>query len=748
MKTNWLFLLIAILLVSCGSDESSSGVLDDDAEISATENNQGESTGKESGSEKPGEETGSEKDSGPEAVVVVTDPVIEDTTTVQDTSALPECTPANEGEALAVTSEDVLYFCIGGEWVANAQELFSLTCADGILKLDLTKMTDDASSTIETDLTQYRRTGMNLVGVAEKGPFHHGATIRVVELDSMMRLADSRRSFETCVSSANGTYVFSNVNLVSPYVRVEASGYYRNELTGGLSSSMIKLNAVTNLNKRDTVNVNMLTHLTSPRTLKLIEDSGNNQPIGAMGARALNEVLSAFEINLGGGGGNNGGGFGAGWGFGNQMFQNPTTSGKYAEDITLFDGDDYSAALLAVSIMMQSAGSVNDMLYLAGQISEDIRGDGNWGDNSTKAKIADKLMVLDTSGGFETIRKNIASWKLGEVPDFEKYVRAFWTKVHGFESCNAMTAGQLKHIGNSMSAYFVSYYEQPDGPRVRFICDPETHNWRAATDMEKDTHNFGPGEYDGQMRNGVINTDRYYIYEQSKKSWRAATADDIQEFEDIEDVYKGLASDEKVIFVLRHAERGDDTGKHGKLTDNGKKQSQQVGAKLKGETAMSLKNSTYTRSYETCENIAIGAGLKGAKQDTLPVLDGEWYVKDDSKFENYKNSDGGGWTVVSAYTYKGSYKDAFYDLNEKSEEFINDVVKPAFASANRVSVWVSHDVFMTPFTAYCTNKKVNLRYFETKRWINYLAGVAIIMDGKGNLRYVPVKGLGDGTMTL
>ena len=43
---------------------------------------------------------------------------------------------------------------------------------------------------------------------------------------------------------------------------------------------------------------------------------------------------------------------------------------------------------------------------------------------------------------------------------------------------------------------------------------------------------------------------------------------------------------------------------------------------------------------------------------------------------------------------------------------------------------------------------MNLRYFDTKSWINYLAGIAIIMGTDGKLRYVPVKGLSSGTMTM
>ncbi|SIO40993.1 hypothetical protein SAMN05720758_2757 [Fibrobacter sp. UWB11] len=614
----------------------------------------------------------------------------------------------------------------------------TFTCHDGVLvpAESIVEMGDDA--------TDFRRAGVAISGFAEKGPFRYGTSVKIVELDSLKRLADSERAHETCIVTSNGSFNFPSVNLVSPYVRVEANGFYMDELTGELSSSLVTLNAVVDLSSRDSFNVNMLTHMTAPRVRKLVEDSGNNQPIGSQSGRALTDVLSSFGISLGSSGGGGGyGGFG-GW---NRGGQTSTTSSKSAEDISLFGSDDYSAALLAVSVMMQSYGSVNDMLKFADFIADDIRGDGNWGDNSSKAKLADKLLMLDAEGGLEKIRTNMEYWGLGDVPDFEKHVRNFWTKTHGFESCGTMTAGQVKHVGNSQSEYFVSYYEQPDGPKIRFICDRTTKNWRVATDLEKDTYGLGAGDYDGQIKSGKINQDKSYIYDQSKKTWREPEPGEILEFEDVGDVLKTVAAGEKVIFILRHAERSDDTGKNGHLTSNGKKQSQTVGEKFKGENIY-FANSTYTRSYETCENVALGAGITEMGNDTIPQLDGEWFVKDNDKFENYKNSNGGGWVVTSEYAYKGNYSDAYYPLKSRGEEFMTEVVVPRFEKVSKMAVWISHDMLVVPLTAFCTEGKVNLRYFDTKQWINYLAGVAIIMGVDGTLRYVPVKGLPSGTMTM
>ena len=738
----WILALSFLFWTSCDSVRYGSVPCEgDDCEASldmgSSDSKENSSNGS-SSSKNPSKNTPDQKDTldnkdkphVPDTVAVI------DTTAVTDAKSLPACNSSNEGESFMVTGEDALYFCVAGNWEKNVQELFDVTCSDGTLKLE--ESVAVADSVYAAD---YRRAGVTVTGFAEKGPFRYGTSVKIVELDSVMRLADSKRTHQTCITSSNGKFDFGSVNLVSPYVRVEANGFYKDELTGGLSSSLIKLNAVVDLSKRDSFNVNMLTHMAAPRVLKLVQDAGNNQPIGSQSGRALSDVLSSFGISLGG---SSTGGFSfGGWNRGTQT----TSTSKSAEDLTIFGDDDYSAALLAVSVMMQSFGSVKDMLQFADFVAADIQGDGNWGDNSSKAKLADKLLTLDAEGGLAKIRKNMESWKLGDVPDFEKHVRNFWTSTHGFESCNSMTNGMVKHVGNSQSEYFVSYYEQPEGPRVRFICDGSIKAWRVATDIEKDTVGFGAGDYDGQIKSGKINADKFYVYEQSKKSWRAATSDDIQEFVDVEEVMKKLAPGEKVIFILRHAERTDDTGKNGHLTDNGKKQSQSVGAKLEGESIYFV-NSTYTRSYETCENVAAGAGITSMNNDTLPELDGDWFVKDENKFETYKNNNGGGWVVASEYAYKGSYSDAYYPLQSRGEEFMTEIVKPRFAKVNRVGVWISHDMMVVPLTAFCTNGKANLRYFDTKQWINYLAGVAIILGTDGTLRYEPVKGLSSGTMTM
>ena len=112
------------------------------------------------------------------------------------------------------------------------------------------------------------------------------------------------------------------------------------------------------------------------------------------------------------------------------------------------------------------------------------------------------------------------------------------------------------------------------------------------------------------MRQGAFTKNRYYTYSSSKNAWVPSTEVEkdsyfvqmsaTSTFTDIKDVYEGIKPNERVIFVLRHAERGDDTSKGGSLTDNGKAQSKAVGEKLtKFEEPFLLGGSEFKRAHQT-----------------------------------------------------------------------------------------------------------------------------------------------------
>ena len=117
MKTFWPLVLIAFFLVCCGSDNpASEDSVDGDLSSSSWDSGSGSgergSSGGHGGSGKsqPGQKSSSS--AAPGVPDVVQDTLIQDTTLVEDVSALPECTSEKEGESFMVASENVLYFCM------------------------------------------------------------------------------------------------------------------------------------------------------------------------------------------------------------------------------------------------------------------------------------------------------------------------------------------------------------------------------------------------------------------------------------------------------------------------------------------------------------------------------------------------------------------------------------------------------------------------------------------------------------
>ena len=407
---------------------------------------------------------------------------------------------------------------------------------------------------------------------------------------------------------------------------------------------------------------------------------------------------------------------------------------------------DSDAVLLAISALVQNRFTKEETRNFVGVLGEDLKGDGVWNDPNVKIQIADWEVGVDSTWRYNDIRNKVTVSYGGSVPNFEKYMRAFIPLAYGFEACSDSNAGKLTFVNQGQSAYFANDYETSNQSAVRFICDVNSREWRVAQSMEKDTAGFGLGEYDKEVREGRVMHDNYYIYDAG--AWRVATPQEADGFTDIVEVYAGLKSDERVVFIIRHSERTDDTGPTGHLTDNGKKYAYDLGARFAAVAKEDFYYgySGYTRTQETCENIAQGKRQNDYHLDVLSYMDGAWYVKDAPLVESYMNSDGGGWVVYSKYAFTGTYSDAFFDLEARSEVLLKDNILANLSSMKRVNVMCTHDFLVVPLLAYTTNGHANVKYYEKWKWVNYMAGVAMVISPDGSVRYIPVKGLESGVM--
>lgn len=515
-------------------------------------------------------------------------------------------------------------------------------------------------------------------------------------------------------------FPYFSVSITSPYSEVH---------------NIMSLNAFVDLSSRSAVALNMFSHLVGLRITAQQKDIVSPTKFRLILEEAEKAVWKAFRVD-------------------DSSFD---TSLVYT-----YNGKESGAAALAIYVLVDSwvrhgsdlsKGVASPERF--DSLETDFGEDGEWNDLRVRAAVADLALEMDAADGFAELRKEFADAKLGEVPDFEKYVRNFYQGELGIEPCGENNAETVFFVPNENSRFFASDVDGDETVKEHFVCKADG-GVEMASDSLLDLLSLAEVGEDGEVVRGAF-TGNFFTYDKTLGAWRTSTAVErdsyfvklsaTDKFVDIQDVYEGLKSNERVIFVLRHAERTDDTSKSGTLTSNGKKQSENVGAKLmKFSESFRLGASQFLRAQQTVEYIARGRGQAYDVMDTLPELNDDWYVKDKSAKDKAESDAGGGWEATSKYAYTGAYTTgatpAYHNLQERSVELIEDVLLAKYNNPEeRFVVLSSHDKLMMPLVVYCSNMQVNLKKYDGGHWINYLAGVAIIVDDKNNRRYVPVKGM-------
>ena len=203
--------------------------------------------------------------------------------------------------------------------------------------------------------------------------------------------------------------------------------------------------------------------------------------------------------------------------------------------------------------------------------------------------------------------------------------------------------------------------------------------------------------------------------------------------------------------MIRHSEREDNVAIETELTAKGVKMAQDLGATLKNDEEFSYITSGFVRTNETANNISKGRGeTKLPKLITNYDITGNWFLKISAdSLAQYGTSlgmKGGSVELMAHWAYDGGYPNALYELSPRAEEFMQKVILKNLPKWKRVSIMVSHDILVMPLTVFGSKGKVALKYHEDYHWINYIAGLAIIIDEQNNLRYIPVKGAESGVI--
>jgi hypothetical protein len=286
-----------------------------------------------------------------------------------------------------------------------------------------------------------------ITGAFQKGPFVEGTTATLNELD--YNLNPTGRPYSTLITDKKGTFTLRDVELVSPYAHLIATGFFLNEVTSRKSDAQITLQAIVDVTDKEQVNVNILTHLEYYRVLDLVD---GGMTIKAAKKQAQKEILAVFGI-------------------GSDSFSD-------SEDMSIFGTSESDAALLAVSVMLLGNLGEADFTQRLMNFSQAIRENGTWDNDAEKAKMAD---AASGNKEYKDIKDNILAWGLStEVPEFGKYMYNYWITNWGFGNCSGENDGLVKE-----RKYKADYgHPLPYGTELAdpYICKDGV--WRRAEDRE------------------------------------------------------------------------------------------------------------------------------------------------------------------------------------------------------------------------------------------------------------------------
>ena len=234
-----------------------------------------------------------------------------------------------------------------------------------------------------------------ITGFAQKGPFNNGTSILLSELNSDFN--QTGRNITSNIENNQGSYEIDYIEFISQYVLINANGYYFDEITGDNSSSQLTLYALSDLSDKNSLNINILSHLEKARVEYLLSEG---KSFWEAKSQALREILEIFEMDK--------------------------PDDTESENLDISRAGEGNSILLAISVIFQGYRSTADLSLLMANFITDISSDGVLDDPAVQSDLISHAQSLNLSA----IRENIESHynDIGmeySIPDFEEYIQHF-----------------------------------------------------------------------------------------------------------------------------------------------------------------------------------------------------------------------------------------------------------------------------------------------------------------------------------
>ncbi len=258
----------------------------------------------------------------------------------------------------------------------------------------------------EQNNKQPQKKEITIVGSVEKGPFVIGSAVTINILNKNGENTDS--TIVTKTTDDLGNFEFKVP--AGSIIEISASGYYRNEITGGLSEGELTLRSIYKASEteRQNANVNLLTHLTSNRVLELIKAGESSFE------QAIQKAEQEFTTN----------------------FKNVINSSNNANFASLSiykdENAEASAYLLALSSMFYQH-AINtaknnqtspdaELSAALNELESDFGTDGKVDNQEVLTAIQETQKLIDPS----QVQQNLFDWVTGKdqyaVPDINEFL--------------------------------------------------------------------------------------------------------------------------------------------------------------------------------------------------------------------------------------------------------------------------------------------------------------------------------------
>ena len=353
-----------------------------------------------------------------------------------------------------------------------------------------------------------------------QGPFEKGATVSVYELDE--NFEETGVHIDSKTSNDSGAFSIKIKDFKSQHALLKVNGRYIDNITGAKSADSITLYAFTDLNKYDKININFLTHLSHKRILYLVTKKDKSVDKASM--QAETEVLKTFNID--------------------------EDNFNAAGNIDIFGKNKQSAALLAISALIQGnllKAKLNDRLT---DFVSDIEKYGTWDNEQTKTEIADWASNVSLNTGFDKVKGYIKKWnQTVDLSAFEKYVENFWQQNYSLGECSDKNQNEIRGNGNELSNFrhFICRsnkwildndpandgdtrwvtWVNPNGYGKNKSCEVyDDTTWRDGDDLNECNSGLG-GCTKKRETKKIYHSDGYYICQNKAWMWVSVPIDSI-----------------------------------------------------------------------------------------------------------------------------------------------------------------------------------------------------------------------------